>query len=304
MSTTMATGLPVLSRPAMEPPTSALPPIPLTKPPRKSLPVLAESSKTVGDMQSPSKLRTPSIARPSALLSHQQSASTPTVPTLSSSSSIDKPTPLLSEEKIIRRIVSIASFPQPPAAGSRPATASSMCSVASSKRRTSDINGTITPGGSVRSKRPSRISNANSLVSYRGSQTPSLLNGAGDGKSIPLVDSHRTSDGQFSNTSPAHSRSSSAEGSYSTSATTFEDTEEVGRGRSREATDDATDSKRNSKGKEIKGNVIVSVRVRPDAAGQDASKAEGEWMVDGRRSLVAYRGREGGDYYYGEFPGG
>jgi hypothetical protein len=24
-------------------------------------------------------------------------------------------------------------------------------------------------------------------------------------------------------------------------------------------------------------------------------------MVDGRRSLVAYRGKEGGDYYYGLF---
>jgi hypothetical protein len=60
------------------------------------------------------------------------------------------------------------------------------------------------------------------------------------------------------------------------------------------------DSKRNSRNKEIRGNVIVSVRVRPDVAGQDTSRAEGEWMVDGRRSLVAYRGREGGDYHYGE----
>lgn len=55
-----------------------------------------------------------------------------------------------------------------------------------------------------------------------------------------------------------------------------------------------------SKGQESKGNVIVSVRVRPDAAASDNSKTDGEWMVDGRRSLVAYRGKEGGDYYYGE----
>ena len=48
-----------------------------------------------------------------------------------------------------------------------------------------------------------------------------------------------------------------------------------------------------------KGNVIVSVRVRPDAAGNDG-KADGEWMVDSRKSLIAYRGKEGGDYYYGE----
>jgi len=54
-----------------------------------------------------------------------------------------------------------------------------------------------------------------------------------------------------------------------------------------------------SKPAEGKGNVIVSVRVRPDAgANGQPAKTDGEWMVDGRRSLVAYRGKEGGDYYY------
>ena len=60
--------------------------------------------------------------------------------------------------------------------------------------------------------------------------------------------------------------------------------------------------KRTSKPAEGKGNVIVSVRVRPDAGSNgERSNADGEWMVDGRRSLVAYRGKEGGDYYYGTF---
>ena len=128
--------------------------------------------------------------------------------------------------------------------------------------------------------------------SYRGSQTPSLLNSSGEGKSIPSV---RTSEGQFSIPSPPQSRSSSAQGSYSTSATTFEDTEDP----SREAEASTSDT-RQGRGKTVnKGNVLVSVRVRPDAAGQDTAKADGEWMVDGRRSLVAYRGREGGDYYFG-----
>jgi centromeric protein E len=145
------------------------------------------------------------------------------------------------------------------------------------------------------------MSAASSITGYRGSETPSLLNGAGSGKSIPIVGSHRTSNGQASASSPPQSRSSSAEGSYSTTATTFEDTEDTTRGRSRDEADNMPDSKRNSRTKEIKGNVIVSVRVRPDVAGQDASRAEGEWMVDGRRSLVAYRGREGGDYHYGGF---
>jgi centromeric protein E len=58
--------------------------------------------------------------------------------------------------------------------------------------------------------------------------------------------------------------------------------------------------KSSSKFPEGKGNVIVSVRVRPDAGAGAGGKTEGgEWMVDGRRALVAYRGKEGGDYYYG-----
>ena len=56
--------------------------------------------------------------------------------------------------------------------------------------------------------------------------------------------------------------------------------------------------KSSQSGKESKGNVLVSVRVRPDAGGD--MRSEGEWMVDGRKSLIAFRGKEGGDYYYGQ----
>lgn len=62
----------------------------------------------------------------------------------------------------------------------------------------------------------------------------------------------------------------------------------------------STRDKRASKGLDGKGNVLVSIRVRPDAGGSNG-QTEGEWMVDGRKSLVAYRGREGGDYFYGWF---
>lgn len=52
-----------------------------------------------------------------------------------------------------------------------------------------------------------------------------------------------------------------------------------------------------------KGNVVISVRVRPEGNHNEDSAATaaaaGEWMVDGRQSLVAYKGREGGDYFYG-----
>ena len=65
--------------------------------------------------------------------------------------------------------------------------------------------------------------------------------------------------------------------------------------------DSAFNSKRSSgAGKDSsKGNVLVSVRVRPDAGGGEAGQTDGEWVVDGRRSLVTYRGKEGGDYRYG-----
>lgn len=62
--------------------------------------------------------------------------------------------------------------------------------------------------------------------------------------------------------------------------------------------DIGTDSSPNSKEKDTKGNVIVSVRVRPDAVGGDGARTEGEWLVDGRRALISYNGREGGDYRY------
>lgn len=89
--------------------------------------------------------------------------------------------------------------------------------------------------------------------------------------------------------SPVHSRSSSAQGSCSTSATTFEETEDA-----------TSTSKVNSKQKESKGNVIVSVRVRPDQSGGETPRSHGEWSVDGRQCLISYRGKEGGDYYYGK----
>ena len=52
--------------------------------------------------------------------------------------------------------------------------------------------------------------------------------------------------------------------------------------------------------KEGKGNVTVSVRVRPDVASAEKERdSDLEWMVDGRRSLIAFRGKEGGEYSYG-----
>jgi centromeric protein E len=127
--------------------------------------------------------------------------------------------------------------------------------------------------------------------------SPSLLNGTGDSNLISSAKGARGSDSLLSLPSPPQSRASSADGSYQTDVTQFEDVDNEPEDRGRPKSQDTLTDKRISNGKDSKGNVIVSVRVRPDAAG-DSSKPEGEWMVDGRRSLIAYNGREGGDYRY------
>ncbi|KAL2834522.1 kinesin motor domain-containing protein [Aspergillus cavernicola] len=246
--------LPQTSRPAAGPPLGALPQLPTPKS-RKSLPASSESSRAA----SPSKLRTPSSPRPT--LKSPLSNSTTNISATRSASGARVPS---SPDKSLRRTISIAAFPQPPKPGSRPSTASSM----------TGLQG-LQPSGSVKSKRGSRPS-IGTAPNQRNSKTHSLLSGGGDAKSV----SHADLEG-----SPSQSRSSSAQGSYSTSATTFEDGDE-----------NAGASKTNAKPKESKGNVIVSVRVRPNMNGE--SSANSEWIVDGHRGLLAYNGREGGDYYY------
>lgn len=87
--------------------------------------------------------------------------------------------------------------------------------------------------------------------------------------------------------SPPPSRSGSAEGSY-TSVTAF-DASDVSASVGRPEIDDG--------GKEGKGNVVVSVRCRPDPSGDNG---ESPWVIDNRSSRVVYRGGEGGEYIYGE----
>ncbi|KAI9370007.1 kinesin motor domain-containing protein [Aspergillus egyptiacus] len=245
--------LPQQSGPAGGPPLGALPQLPAPKS-RKSLP----ASSTSG-VASPSKLRTPSSPRP-ALKSPLSSSSTNITATRSISGTRVPSSP----DKSLRRTISIAAFPQPPKSGSRPSTASSMTGSQG-----------LQSSGSVRSKRGSRPSGG-APPSQRSSKTHSLLSAGGDAKSVSYADLEG---------SPSHSRSSSAQGSYSTSATTFEDGD-----------DTAGAAKMNTKPKESKGNVIVSVRVRPNMNGESSTSRE--WMVDTRQGLIAYNGKEGGDYYY------
>ncbi|KAI5296090.1 hypothetical protein KEM52_005709 [Ascosphaera acerosa] len=97
--------------------------------------------------------------------------------------------------------------------------------------------------------------------------------------------------------------SSSARGSMSTAATTFDDDDTPAKSKitSSPPHDMSSSTSSGSSAKESKGNVIVSVRVRPDANKTDNGRAESDWYVDGRQSVVSYRGKDGGDYYYGEY---
>ncbi|KAJ4272017.1 Kinesin-like protein kip2 [Fusarium torreyae] len=173
--------------------------------------------------------------------------------------------------KTLRKSVSINSFPQPPRGDTRTPSGVPPSPRAVDKNRR-------------KSSRPAK----ESMYSTFSSSTPSFLNGSGDGKSINNV---RMSDGLISVSSPPQSRSSSAQDSYSTSATTYDDPVE-GSGQKTDASVDKRASKHDGK-----GNVVVSVRVRPDANGSNGSP-EGEWMVDGRKSLISFRGKDGGDHFY------
>ena len=248
------TTLPRPSRPSNGPPTVALPALPVGKT-RKSTGALPAPATT----PSKSGLRAPSTA----LTRSTSPGPTTALPQPRAVSGFN------AAGKTLRKTVSINSFPQPPRGEGRVNSLppSPLSNGASNKSRT-PTTPNYTPG------------------------TPSLLNGTGDGKAVGRG-SLRNSDGLISVSSPPQSRSSSAQDSYSTSATQYDDVIDVAQQKL-----DAN-NKRSSKVDSGKGNVIVSVRIRPEANSQE-DRIDNDWMIDGRKSLVAYRGKEGGDYYYGE----
>lgn len=287
------------------PPTSTIPTLLIPKPrvtPQK-IPRIPSATQSVSRIAQ----RTPS--RPTKLgnsTNGDNSKSTPAVPTLRSTSTAGQA--LDSPGGDVRRSVSIAAFPSPPkvrnrqANSPRPSPSATWPTLQNSLRDSEDpaIRGILADRPKVKKLKTKTSSNALSQM-YTKAQSPTLLNKSGDGKSVISTDGKRTSDGLNSLHSPAHSRSSSAQGSCSTSATTFEDVED-GAQKGRDVVESGMDTRKaSSANKEGKGNVIVGVRVRPDIAGNRDNRSDGEWLVDGRRSLISYRGREGGDYYYGIF---
>lgn len=276
---TTQSALPRSSSQASNAPTGSL----SSLPPRKLKPLCTVSDSQRSASPSPSKLRPPT--RPSlGGNSHPNS----------SMRSVSGTTTPNGTDRSLRRSVSIAAFPQPPKSSGRLSMASissSTSHVPSTARSTPDI----TKSGTIKPRKQSRLSSA-TTASNRSSKAVSLLDHGSDGKTVLNAAVSRDSEGQFSSSSPPHSRSSSAQGSYSTSATTFDDTEET----EHDSKDALGAGKKVARPKEAKGNVIVSVRVRPDTGANENSRAEEEWMVDGRRSLISFRGKESYDYLYGK----
>lgn len=287
-------------RPTNYPPEAARPGLPALKTRNSS--TAAAASRLPSTSQMPSKLAIRTPSKPSTSPGTAHARSSPAIPTLRSMSITtalqEKPT-----DTEIRRSISIASFPEPPGVRRRIATIPNKSSppqaspLENGLNKTDSAGTTLMSGGTSRLKRLRIAEDPPSAGIAVPNHSPGQSNGHGTA-SIPAVDRSKETDNPVTANSPA-SRSSSAQDSCSTSATTFEDVDDGRRGRE-EPNHDSFDGMPSMKTKETKGNVIVSVRVRPDAGGNGDKKSEGEWMVDGRRSLVAYRGREGGDYYYGE----
>ncbi len=288
------------TRPAIPPPEPARPGLPALKTRNSSTAAATSRLPSTSQMSSKLAIRTPS--KPTTSLGTAHAKSSPAIPTLRSMS-ITTALQEKSTDTEIRRSISIASFPEPPGVHKRIATISNRSSppqsslVENGLNKTDSASITLLPGGTARLKRLRIAEDPPSAGIAVSDNSPAQSNSHGT-TAIPAVDRTKETDNRITANSPA-SRSSSAQGSCSTSATTFEDVDDGRRGRE-EPNHDSFDGMPSVKTKETKGNVIVSVRVRPDAGGNGDKKSEGEWMVDGRRSLVAYRGREGGDYYYGE----
>ncbi|KAF1845661.1 kinesin-domain-containing protein [Cucurbitaria berberidis CBS 394.84] len=267
--------LPRPSRPSIAPPTGPLP----------SLPVAKSRSSNASPAPRSSLLPSPAAASravSSSALPYRPSSRHTTSPSVPSLPANDGPAGALPVGKSLRKTVSIGAFPQPPKHIGRsnptsPLSASLTPSGETTDRRLSSVSKGPVPSraSSLKKPRTSNIGGARGLLSRSPLSPPSLLNGSADSVTVD--------NGHLSLPSPPQSRNSSPQGSYATSATTFED---VG-----------DDDARGRGNKDGKGNVIVSVRVRPDIGAKD-SKQEMEWEVDNKHALISYKGREGGDYTY------
>ncbi|KAI9685642.1 MAG: hypothetical protein M1820_010762 [Bogoriella megaspora] len=303
-------------RPSLNPPTTPLPSLPVPKTRKGSISSIhstpaSETRRFSGaSAQSnvPQNKTTPSsgIPTPFSAKAAPHALSTSSIPTIGNLKTEQAPTnPSTSASgKTVRKTISIGSFPQPPRGIARLSslpTSPLAVSATSSEQppaipASTAAEGKRIPTPRAKKSRPSNTPTPSAPPLRIPGSAPSLLNGTGDSKSISSAQGAQGSEGLLSLPSPIGSTSSSMDGSYSTNATQFEDIEEDV---TKPASGENAKGADNALAKDGKGNVIVSVRVRPDTGSSD-NRTRGEWMVDGRRSLVSYTGKEGGDYYYGK----
>ncbi|KZF26874.1 kinesin-domain-containing protein [Xylona heveae TC161] len=284
----MATTLPRPSRAPLSDPPASLPPLPSSRPLPGS-PKTPSSNRTVSSSrlptsQAPGKApSTPVPPLPTGQLTEPRSA----LPTPLSNAPLKSP--IGRTPTTVRKVVSISSFPQPPKGNGRfMSHSSSPLAGAQTETRRGSADTDCSVNRETRSK-GGKMKTHNGGVALR---TSSLPGKGGEPRTGP---NGRGSDALLSIPSPPHSRSSSAQGSDSTGATTLDESGDAGN-KIVSATQDAK-LKREPSNKDGKGNVIVSVRIRPDLGTAEGGKSN-EWLFDGQKSLLAYRGREGGDYYY------
>ncbi|CAD6503979.1 BgTH12-05720 [Blumeria graminis f. sp. triticale] len=201
--------------------------------------------------------------------------------------------------RIIKKQISINAFPYPPSGLRTPALplsplggGSTSCNSFNTARtsRTGSSDSTNTENARLQN---GKCNSPKRIIKHNNSAGTLSMNSDNDSNySGPRP---RKSGYRLSQTSSTQSRSSSTLDSYPTSLITPDQANEFDRGRDRP--DSVSDSTM-PKSSELKGNVLVSVRVRPDPSASNSNKTDGEWMVDGKRALVSYRAGEGGDYYY------
>ncbi|KAL6716274.1 Kinesin-like protein kip2 [Lecanora helva] len=286
----------------LPPPTSALPQLPVSRLRGPSTTPDASRVTAVSPSAPKLALRTPSkVQKPTGSSSGSHAVSSPSIPTLRSTSAHQSQSQeqSVAGNKEVRRSVSIANFPQPPKIQRKTGVESKYSSAAyySVREPTRAPEASQPQSGSLRTKKLKPKTSYSNLAQMESAGPISTLSDTSKiGKAGKNTQpSTRASNDLANLRSPDLSRSSSAQDSYSTSATTFEEVDDR-KGRDAKAGAAISDKKRRESENAGKGNVIVSVRVRPDAGG-DKSSAK-DWLVDSRQSLVSYRGKEGGDYNY------
>ena len=296
----MITSLPKPSVPTLPSPAGSLPSLSITKTRKDSLDAATSSDPKPLSTASPTSSAPGSRNGSVSSLPTRSQIRQPSSPSPSTASNAAIPSVANTQTKPARKIINIGSFPQPPKvsrSGSYPSsplsTSPAIPNPSPTEPKANTIPRQIPPRkSSAVGKRSPRTSTSSSIKAPRYSS--SLLNGSSENKSISSGILHSLDSAAKSPTS--RSLSTSPVG------TIFEDNEDdYAVERRSTSVSRASSSKRTSK--ESKGNVVVSVRVRPDPSGNDSNRAEGEWLVDGRSALVAYKGREGGNHYYGKICG-